>query len=364
MNERRLQQSRIRPALLASYREDPSSVISWTATAVVCVSVAAAVAFPIVGNLVSAALQEWVFANPLRSFVVVAVLLGGGVIANRRLRTRAQESEFGLFVRTEDLTPEHLGFEVVAPRVESTDLSRRPYVTGVYVHRVAVPYTKRKDAAAREFDERQLLTILEEGYSFLLIGAPTEGKTRTLFEVCRRLRGFIVVKPKVPSPSDGALELLRGKDVLCLFDDVNASIGAGIDLFAFYQRVARVANLRPIAAACRNGDELASLVQLCPTSSIHRIYEGFNFRLSLRPPTSDEQSGLIRALGQAENEPFFSLGDISMRHAFDVMLARFDRLTPSARESLWSLQLLTFGGIDELTHSRLSAVKVGCSATS
>ncbi len=318
------------------------------------------VIYPIFTNFASGLLDETFKDNIVISIAVLSEFIAVSIFVWARRERARLVAEFGLFVKSESLSPENLRFEVVGPKIEPANLSRRPYVENTYIPRVAVHYDDRHEAAsARTYDERQLLTILEEGYSFLLVGAPTEGKSRTLLEVCRKLKGFIVVQPKANQPSDDAIELLRGKDVLCLFDDINMSVENGVDLFAFYSRIASVARRRAVAAACRDGIELAAVEVIGATSPIQRLYENFRYRLYLRKASTDEKESLKEKLGDRTKRSFPTLGAVSMRGAFDLMYKRFNQLDRTSRETLFALQLLVTSGVEPATQKQLAAVLAG-----
>jgi tetratricopeptide (TPR) repeat protein len=309
---------------------------------------------PIAQNLAASYLDKWIEQHAWLSACALLLSVLAMLYVWCSHKQAALRSEFGLLVECEKLKPEDLAFEVVAPKTEPANLSMRPYVSGVYIRRVAIAYEDRFQKAPRTYDERELQTILEEGYGFVLIGQPTDGKSRTLFEIATRLHGFVVVRPKYPLPSDRAMEVLRDRDVLCMFDDIDASIGQGIDLLEFYQRVAKVARLRPVAAACRDGDEFGEV--LPKHGPLQRLYESLRHHFLLQRASLDEERALKKALGESEDMEAFSLGDISMRRAFDIMAVRFSALDSEAREIFWSIQLLAWSGVRELTHQHIRAV--------
>jgi len=316
------------------------------------------VVIPILTNIASNWLDKF-FGESAALTVALAGVVAAGIVAagyyiSTRERQEALAGEFGLFARSEDLKPEDFGFERLAPRTDPIDITRRPLVDGVYIPRQAIAYEDRASPnGARTFDERELLSILEEGRSFLVIGQPTEGKSRLLFELAKKMKGYLIVQPGLTPLSRQALEMLRGQNVLCVFDDINASVERGVDLASFYQAVSSVARNHPIAAACRDGNELSALELGNATSPLQRLYEGFHHRFVLRPPTQGEIDALRTLLNDNSDGAAFSIGDVCMRRAFDLMRQRFDVMSQESRECLWSLHLLSAVDSRLVSHDRL-----------
>jgi hypothetical protein len=273
-------------------------------------AIGAVAIYPIATNLASNWLSDF-----LKDRSWLAELMWAGFVAFMfgslwlwNLQRQAQlRSEFGLIVRSEDLRPEDLRFEVVGANAEPADVTRRPYVKGVYAARLAIADGEQADLAqARTYSESELRSLLEEGRSILLIGKPTEGKTRTLYEIARGLKGYTVVQPKDPLPSPEAMELLRGKKVLCLFDDINTAVEKRIDLFEFFQQIQQVATSRALAAACRDGSELMALKLKLKTSPVQKLYECFSDRFVLRTASYEEKASLSHQLGRSNDDAYLS----------------------------------------------------------
>src|SRR5215203_3586766 len=124
--------------------------------------------------------------------------------AQRAHRRHEARKSFDLVIPASKLSPEHLDFQAIAPG-EPVPLDRRPFYESVYVHRHAVPYHERAgENPQTEYDEAQLVRSLEEGRSFVLLGPPLDGKSRTLYEILMNLEDHVVVVPKVNEkvPSD------------------------------------------------------------------------------------------------------------------------------------------------------------------
>jgi tetratricopeptide (TPR) repeat protein len=327
----------------------------WPLVAFLWGAVVIGIAVNLVSTPIGALLQD------RRNLVVAgAALLLLGVLSGflfRHWRHQQLADEFSLFTPSERLSPEDVGFQVVAPGVPVAG-SRRPYHPEAYIPRVAVPYAERHAPESRTaLDEAALVERLERGDSFLLIGRPTEGKTRTLFEVAKRLRGFMVVRPRRDRPPGAdAVALLRGRRVLLLIDDLGSFAGSAIDLHDFYQQLGSSAALCALAAACRDGHELAEL--RLETTPLQRIFEGISLKLALRRPDQDQQDRLKHLLGSDPAREYPTLGAICMDDAFEVMRQRFDVLPPSVQDCFRSLQLLAAGGVEPFTRQRVRGVLV------
>lgn len=332
--------------------------------AVLLSTIGALIIHPIVTGIAANHLDEffktaapiWTFISILLTTAFVALLVAARTVQ----RARQHREEFDLFVPSERLRPEHLRFQVVRRNDRKNNLSKRIYVENTYISRTIIPYSERgmtEPPGARS--ELQLVSLLQQGKSFLLVGRPTEGKTRTLLEISRRLEGFVVVQPGDRFPSKEAFALLKKRNVLCLFDDINLAVEREIDLLRFYERIAAVANTCVIAAACRDGVELSAVELQLTTSSLHKLYEGIQDKYILRRATQEELAKLGQILGHKVTGMEFSFGDVSMRGDFAAMEHRLGHFTPETRDSLWSLQLLSAAGVEPLYHRRIQALMTG-----
>lgn len=314
---------------------------------------------PLTTNLVSTDLGDWYGAHRAGYWVVCVSIIAAWTVLERFWRSRKLANEFALFTLSDRLKPEDMGFAKVAPGISLTHLpspTQRPYVDKVYVPRAAVAYDARKDKPTPSRNEQDLRTILEEGDSLLLIGQPTEGKSRTLYEVLKGLRGYQLVAPKKDLPSEEAFELLRDRCVVCVLDDVNQMVGQGSDVVEFCSRISKIAARTAIAASCRDGIELATLKIEMARSPLQRLYEGIANKLRLRPASEEEKGQLKRALNVTSDRPFPTLGAISMVEAFDVMHGRFATLPLTPRTSFWAIQLLIHFGLDPIRKELLLVV--------
>jgi tetratricopeptide (TPR) repeat protein len=317
---------------------------------------------PITTNLWSSDIQDWYQIHRwwLNSLVVAGCVTWA--IFQRQHARSALKQEFALFTESIQLLPEHFNFAQTARGVSLRHLSQptlRPFVPGVYVSRV-MEYFDSKKRALRPlaFNERDLRSLIAEGESILIVGQPTEGKSRTMYETLRGLDGYLVVSPpRGGNPSDKALELLRGRKVVCLVDDVNQSMLFDIDVVGFYNKVARSAGQTSLFASCRSGLELAALRRDMAKSPMQSLYEGLEYVLRLRPATEEEMDHLRQELGVSANRRTFpTLGAISMVESFDIMYRRFEALPVDVRAAMWGLQLLSAHGIEPIRRKTLNVV--------
>ncbi|MBL8264976.1 MAG: hypothetical protein JNL55_01300, partial [Steroidobacter sp.] len=309
-------------------------------------------------NILSEELKDVLLSHLPLVAVGLIVAAGTSTLIFREWRSRESLEDFEFLVPTAELTPAHVGFEVIKSG-RRTDALRRPYFPLAYIHRSAVPYDERDlDPVATRYDEEALLQMLRRGESLLLIGGHTSGKTRTLYEVIKRLPDFHVVSLRRDAmPGERALQLLRDRNVLCLLDDLNHYADARIDIASVFKRMRQMAPRLVLAATCRDGPEL-SKVEL-EASTLQRVAESFQHRLILRRPDAQEKSRLRALLHQADDRDCATLGEICMSEAFDLMRRRFDGLDSPARDCFRSLQLLSAGGIEPLSHRRLETVLSG-----
>jgi tetratricopeptide (TPR) repeat protein len=275
-----------------------------------------------------------------------------------RERDACARAEFDLFKRAEDLEPADLGFERVRPGA-ARDLARRPY-HDAYVPRRASPVNGEELRDTRPiYTEDDLLSVLHRGGSLVLIGEPTAGKSRTLFELTRRMSGWTVVRPTATGGlSDAAWRLLDGRRMVLLLDDLNHLAAASFDLRSFREKLARRAARHCVAAACRGGSELHS-VRNATASSLRRFWEDLEVQLELLAPTAQERHELAAQLrGEADYdaEAFPTLGSICMEDALRFMAERFLSLEGNERDVLRAIQLLMVAGVIPLTHKRVRRV--------
>jgi hypothetical protein len=296
--------------------------------------------------------------------LLIGLLLAGFVwYGQRQTERERQRSSFELFKPAQKLQPEDLSLQ---PVTDDRPLGPgyRPYHS-VYIKRIAVSRAKAADlpsalargtGPATAFTEDELVAELRAGRSWLLIGKPTEGKSRTLFEVVRRMTDWIVVRPhKQTLPDPAAYALLDGLDVICLIDDLSDYVESRVDLVDFCKAAGHPARRFAIAAACRNGPELNAL-QNAYASPQRKLYEQFDHCLHLRPATNEEKQKLAAAVPSGGDPVVTTLGSICMRGAYATMKARFDGFDQRTRDCHAAIQLLVATGLTQISHARILRV--------
>ena len=148
----------------------------------------------------------------------------------RSHRSHRLRRQFDLLTMSESLSPEDLGF-VSLGIGDQAPSGKRPHYPP-YIHRVAVLYERKHQAEiGARWTEEGLANELLQGKGFLLIGEPTAGKSRTLLEIIRRLRGLCVLRPRTDClPDEEALDLISGRKAIILLDDLNRFVNAPADL--------------------------------------------------------------------------------------------------------------------------------------
>ncbi|WP_197500409.1 tetratricopeptide repeat protein [Caballeronia udeis] len=295
------------------------------------------------------------------SGTIVAVLMLGmlsWVARNHSLSYRI-EQEFVLFKTSEELKPEDFKFCVIGTgkRVLNPRTQHRPYFPNIYIQRQAVSYQDRfREPPEQIYSELELAAKLEDGVSFLLIGQPTDGKTRTLFQIAKRLREFIIIRPNPHADiTEDSLRSLKKKKVLLVLDDLNDYENARINILDFYHTINSVTSLCAIVASCREGRELTNL-RVTTTSPLQKVYEFLALKLVLRPVSDADKERLKVAIGESGRYPFPTLGAICMRGAFVLMRERFAALPASTQDCFRALQLLSEFEVTPLTQLRLRGV--------
>jgi tetratricopeptide (TPR) repeat protein len=288
------------------------------------------------------------------SIVLLCLLLW---LVKRKTRIDGLKSEFAVYASSEALKPEDLDFKTAKPG-DDVVLSKRPYYE-TYISRVAIPYKDRlRSEPSRTYREKDLVASLGEGNSILLVGAPMEGKTRTLFEVIKRVEGFTVISPKREGPpSDDALQLLADKKVVCLINDLNSYAHAQSDVLALIEKVSTIASYCAVAATCRDGPELDALHG--PTTPLSKLYESFTYKLALRRPSEEDKIKLQREVGQVADGIATTLGSICMKGALEIMIERINKLDESVQDCHRAMQILAAGSVEPFSYKRIQAILEG-----
>jgi hypothetical protein len=117
--------------------------------------------------------------------------------------------QFALVKVATALQPEDFGFQRLAPG-QSRNPHMRPFYPA-YLSRKVTPHPSVAEHVPDvEWTEDRLAQHLQHGMGFILIGQPLDGKSRTLYEVLKRLEGYDIVKPfkDRPLPSDEAFSII------------------------------------------------------------------------------------------------------------------------------------------------------------
>lgn len=274
---------------------------------------------------------------------------------NRQKNER--QLHFDLCKTTNKLTPLDLGFRVL----DKGDIAKpgeRPYYSK-YISRQFRSYKESDRNKKIPSNDIEVLKKIKEGYNLLLVGQPTEGKTRTAYELLKGLPDFTVVsiRPDRAIPDSDAFSVFEDKSVVIFIDNLSDYVGYSIDLTRLYKDVEKVAKRCVILATCRDGTEYAQVTD-SPVGTLQRFYESFTFELSLVPITDQEKKALAEESGlplASEDIPIFPTpGWIVMREAIKVMENRFrNQLSLVAVDTLYSLKLLVMAGIS-LTHQKVA----------
>jgi tetratricopeptide (TPR) repeat protein len=275
----------------------------------------------------------------------------------------ALREQFALYAPAEDLRPQDLGFQPLYPD-QQFDLHYRPFYP-TYLPRRIVPFDD-PDASPTDFDEAALRGELRAGRGIVVLGPPTAGKSRTLFEVIRGLDGWTVVRPKKDQPTptrETFEELFAGQRVVLLLEDLNDFAEAAVDLAEFTgpNGLGR-AQAWVVAATCRDGPELGAVKDA--EGSLRRFYDEIPLKLALAPQNPDEKQALAASAGRrgwdAERaDDYPTPGTIVMEEALVYMRGRYERLSADQRDTLRAIKLLTQSGVLPLYHERIEAVVDG-----
>jgi tetratricopeptide (TPR) repeat protein len=300
--------------------------------------------------------------------LTLLVLAGLTFFAWRDRRHHEAHEGFALITPAEKLSPGDLDFKV-AKSGEPVPEDQRPFYESIYVSRVAVPYHERVEENPQpRYDEAELVNYLEggDGRGFVLLGPPLDGKSRSLYEIVRRMEGYTVVVPKPTGevPDEEAFSLLlEGERVVLLLDDLTRYVDAEVDLREFWKRLRRYASLRVVASTCRDGPE-HDAVRGASNQALRWFYdERILLELSFLKASLEDKRQLIEGIGKAHEgrdlELLPHLGQIAMEGTMRHMAVRFERLSnenPEQRDALRSLKLLSAAGVLPFTRERLLAV--------
>ena len=291
------------------------------------------------------------------------LFIGSGFGHSRKQKQLRLGAAFQLCMPAEDLKLADLGFREVHPlanQFEQTHTAERPFF-GRYFPRTAVeePDPTEQDAAmGHEYAEEDLERLVRNNQAFLLVGYPYSGKTLTLFNIMRRLRGYVVVTPDSarPVPDEDLFALLKGKKAVILLDNLATYAERNYDLGFFAMRLSNATGgCYGVAGTCREGGDFTTVVA---SSGNHVTYffENILLKLRLSPMTGAQLGELASSTGEDVDPQDLHLyphpGNITMRDRTRRMRDRFQSLPEQGKDLLRTMKLLDAGGIP-VTLSRL-----------
>jgi len=311
--------------------------------------------------------KDYVLNNPVKTFIGVLLFFIGSSIFFLIWRKQELKEQFALFKESHLLTPEDLRFKRINPGQKvSTDY--RPYYD-TYIPRTAINFSDRDKEfslidPAQIYSEKQLIHFLKNSSGLLLIGGPTEGKTRTLFEIIRQLPRFIVIKIKLDKvPDDRALNLLRNRNVLWLVDnlhvlaeDKSSQSGASSSFIGLLTKINEIAFHCALAGTSRNAGELDKFN--LTTITVREFYNQFKLKLVFTRPSNEDFEKLQKAVGNTDMHRYPTIGSVAMQEHFLEMRARFGCMDDLEQDCVLALILLNEAYIYQMTVSRIERVLI------
>jgi len=283
-------------------------------------------------------------------------------IEEERNRRENLLAEFEFLVTPEDLTPERMGFESKKPG-EKPQPGKRPHYPKYIERRLIRGEKEYKSGETPEgIPESRLQDYIAKGKSFAVIGTPTAGKSRTLYETLKKSEDILVMKPRTDKlPSDEALNLCKDKRVVILLDDLEKYAGATLDIKLLQNRLDSLGVKWSLACGCRNGPELGD-VRKAKTDIVSKILETIHESVTLRPPDSNEKRQLTNSIFPGENISDQDINDaptiglVVLASSITAMRERFKGLSLEHKDCLSAIQLLLLGNVLPLTEERIVAV--------
>ena len=212
-----------------------------------------------------------------------------------------------------------------------------------------------------EWTEESLREELSAERGIVLIGPPLDGKTRTLFETIRGMKGWWVLRLHKDRAAPWAQTVaLDGKKVIVLLDDLPDYSGRPCSAPNFISHVSVTALDCVVAATCPDRTALDRFRQGGDTE-LARLFEELPLKLTLLPPSDEDRRRLAEHVGteRARSETAPALGSIPMADSLAEMAERFRSLAGKPLDVLHALRLLAAAGVTPFTHERLAAVLRG-----
>ena len=293
--------------------------------------------------------------------VFILLLLALFLVARHDYLQHAALRQFSFVKSIQDLRPEDFGYqEPVCDR--ETDLRYRPFYEA-YIRRNATP-ARNFSIVTTFYDEAALTEILRSGDSFVLLGPPLSGKSRTVYEVLKRLKDYVAIAPKrsvgLLPDGDAFVRATKGKKVVLILEDLSDYFSSGFPLNEFVACLNRHAESWSLAATCRDGPEMA-VIEAAQGTDMGRFYEGIRLKLRLEMLTAEEKKSLAREIGKewssSQSDMYPTPGSIVMEDSMRAMRSRFDHaLSLEQKDVLRALQLLAFANVRPFTHDRIKLV--------
>ncbi len=303
-------------------------------------------------------------AYALWELIVIAALLLATLWAGWACRKRRLSDYFALCKLAKKLHPRNLEFAEAQPiKAQGLDLGKegrlchRPFYP-TYIPRRASDYRPGAKASHSIYTEETLRQVLRDGDSFVLLGQPLEGKSRTLYQVVSQMNGYTVVTPsrekgEIP---DNAFSLLKGRRIILLLDDLDtyAIQDSRIDMAKFSRKLSTVSESWVVASTCRGGRAFKDA-----QTHLERFCEGIDLELILLSATPDEKGELATGIGKtwdrAEEAQYPTLGSIVIADYLRIMRRRFQTLPGEQQDTLRALLLLDTTTLRP-TRQRLQAI--------
>jgi tetratricopeptide (TPR) repeat protein len=274
---------------------------------------------------------------------------------------------FRLYKPTKELILEDLGFREInsqEPQHAEAHEEERPFF-GTYFSRKASEESESTNVdltLVHEYTEEELKQLLLGNKGFLLVGLPYSGKTITLFQVLRRMKGYVVVSPNdsQPVPDEDIFALLKRQKVVIVLDDIATYAERNYDIETFSIRMKTATEgCYGVVGTCREAGDITMVV----TSHGNHVtnYCESLLKLRLYPMTKAQIVALAQTTGMtldlAEARLYPQPGNITMRDRTRVMQERFHALTEPGKDTLRAMKLLDVGGVS------LTIPRIQCTLT-
>ncbi|MCH7878199.1 MAG: hypothetical protein IH914_02670 [candidate division Zixibacteria bacterium] len=314
-------------------------------------------------NKLYVALWEDEQARPIFIFaVIIDILL---LILTRWLTSKKRHNdllnEFDLLVTSEDMKPNHMGYQTMEIDEQQIPKTRPHYPFHSPRRLIEGEKKTSADSSKPEIEESALSEFIKRKQGFVIIGPSMAGKSRTLYAALKTTPNIIVMKPrKSKVPSDDALRLCGDKLTVILLDDLNEFATSKLDIKRLLDRLDYLKIDWTIACTCRGDDELGA-VTATSSGAFLRIYESLHCKFIFKDMTDDELLNLNQRILPSKKRTMHQMGNpsqpghVTMKDALESMKIKFSKLDDGPKICLAALQLLV-AGVVPLTFNRVTAV--------